>query len=914
MLASGSDDTHLLIHAYQPESTNKPFLLTTSLSTGHKTNIFSVKFMPQSNDNTVVTAAGDSEVRVFDLEYSGKSREASDASSIAATRQTRGLGARGLGHIYQNAKFLSDGNTNARVYRSHSDRVKRIVTESSPYLFLTCSEDGEVRQFDTRLPSSAYPAPQGSRTFRLSSGNHDDSNVPPPLISYKRYRLDLNTISCSASQPHYIALGGAHLHCFLHDRRMTGRDSLDERGIPGFSASSYDSNASQSLDDLMGEATRCVRRFAPNGRKKMGRTENVHVTACKISDAHPNEMIASWSGDHIYSFDLANSPDAEASTYKEVSSSKGKGKSRAKGSRDRKRKRKLENSSASIEGQRRGDSRPRRSADQTRPDDVVLRVRYENGQSEDIPVESTVGERVVEQSRESVLSESQKRSARMAKSVVKIRKLLFSLDASAREDEHGSRALSAHSPSFTSALGSSAALLPEMDEIMRTWTYPLNPSSEEVAFHATLRQHRDSARRFVQASGTLAKVLGGRLYTASSVSTPALDYFDMIKASDIEGPLKEPGELFRYTFLKAILLWLDGGVEALLDGFKKKSSTPGRLTTFFPIPEDADHHGIDDHLIPLLVQLAATRRTSSPSTTHPIANVDASRFETDSNRYLFPDESAAVIAFSHAVKIPLQDMSKALTYSGDNEGIESSQGKIKGQDKRTALKYWGSKVGRGLLLNAGEGVNFALVDRAFGGLGLARNMDEGRVQDDIDTSAEEQVVTATEILMPDSLQEGDHGIEALGATASSVVEDADQVGVVDNDSEDEGVEKDSDEDEDADSGDEDDDDEALEDDGGLSNYFFLRHTSERNRLRSQVQKDVSVMPHTRKYNGHCNVKTVKDVNFFGLEDEYVVSGCDSGHLFIWDRKTSQLLNILKGDGEVVNVIQGKKNRPALLQY
>jgi nuclear receptor interaction protein len=36
----------------------------------------------------------------------------------------------------------------------------------------------------------------------------------------------------------------------------------------------------------------------------------------------------------------------------------------------------------------------------------------------------------------------------------------------------------------------------------------------------------------------------------------------------------------------------------------------------------------------------------------------------------------------------------------------------------------------------------------------------------------------------------------------------------------------------------------------------------------------------------------------------VVSGSDDGNLFIWDRKTSQLVNILEGDGEVVNVIQG----------
>lgn len=65
------------------------------------------------------------------------------------------------------------------------------------------------------------------------------------------------------------------------------------------------------------------------------------------------------------------------------------------------------------------------------------------------------------------------------------------------------------------------------------------------------------------------------------------------------------------------------------------------------------------------------------------------------------------------------------------------------------------------------------------------------------------------------------------------------------------------------------------------------------------------------YRGHCNVKTVKDVNFYGLNDEYVVSGSDSGHFMIWDRKTTELVNILQGDGEVVNVVTGHPYEPMI---
>lgn len=96
--------------------------------------------MPHSNDRTLVTAAGDAEVRVFDIEYGGQSAQSSMGPNIATT----GRGQR-FQNMYRGVRYLSDGNTNCRVYRSHADRVKRIVTESSPNLFLTCSEDGEVR-------------------------------------------------------------------------------------------------------------------------------------------------------------------------------------------------------------------------------------------------------------------------------------------------------------------------------------------------------------------------------------------------------------------------------------------------------------------------------------------------------------------------------------------------------------------------------------------------------------------------------------------------------------------------------------------------------------------------------------------------------------------------------------------------
>lgn len=121
LLASGSDDTYLNIWAYNPSDLARPFTLNTSVSTGHHANIFSVKFMPHSGDRTVVTCAGDSEVRVFDLEYSASvDAESANTAYVSNTRSRR------LENFFDNARWMNETNTNARVYRSHADRAKRV--------------------------------------------------------------------------------------------------------------------------------------------------------------------------------------------------------------------------------------------------------------------------------------------------------------------------------------------------------------------------------------------------------------------------------------------------------------------------------------------------------------------------------------------------------------------------------------------------------------------------------------------------------------------------------------------------------------------------------------------------------------------------------------------------------------------
>ena len=948
LLASGSDDTHLNIWSYNPESLASPFTLKTCVSTGHVANIFSTKFMPHSNDRTVVTCAGDAEVRVFDIERGGSSGNASrEARAASTTRSQR------FQNFFPNAGFLNDGNTNSRVYRSHADRVKRIVTESSPHLFLTCSEDGEVRQWDLRQPSSAYPAPRGGQGFMSyrQGDEHDAGNVPPPLISYKSFNLDLNTISCSPSQPYYIALGGAHLHCFLHDRRMTGRSVAAEWGRPASATPEPGSHE----DELMGTATRCVRRFAPEGKPDMTDYENGHITACKISDANPNEMIVSWSGGHIYSFDIVQSPDAREAEATKARQYQERQAQKARQARDRKRKRQA-NSTASLNEHARAKMALRREREDE--GEISLRVRYGNGQSENIPVEPSGGESInsrMEQTRDSLLTESQKLGDRIAKALVKLRKTIFDLQNVVAESESppdlatsssSSSQLTPHTDAFTATLGYATSLLPQIRECMTAWRYPMEPTREEVALQQILRRDRQASERLVQAAGTLARVLGGKLQTVDPENDERLDHFRQIRPASLERDDIDRSSEFAYDFLKAILLWLEGGREALVDGFKK-GPPPVRYVKRFPIDADDCNDPIGRRLIPYLLALADDK---------PIVNIDASRFELDENRTLFPTQTHAVQSFARSVN--------GYDLGWSSEPSMGPNGPRQRLDRGASYRFWGVKVGRSLLMTAGEGVNYEFTNRAFGGVGInivdeASNgaMDVERDREDIDvnesdpevemvslearrptvedvpevengpelqvqppsdsgrssqqqaTSVSTTAIERSEVSSEDQADEASITSESLvlnrdtSANFSGLIDEA-STRSDDNDNEDVG----EDDDDDSDTFESDSDADCSDERVIFRNSLGFGRARHR---RRHIDGHTSCGSHTRTYKGHCNIKTVKDVNYYGPNDEYVISGSDDGNFFIWDRKTTKLLNILEGDGEVVNVIQGHPYEPMI---
>ncbi|ORY79409.1 WD40-repeat-containing domain protein [Protomyces lactucae-debilis] len=227
-LASGSDDTHIML--WDAQESAKGLIPSRSIHTGHRANIFDVQWLPNTSNSKIVSVAGDAEVRVFDIEHIAQRGTTSPPS----------------------------------VYTNNMDRVKRIVTENS-HTFLTCSEDGSVRQYDLR---------QGiAETMRRR-----------PLVHYKSPRNNLTALTINRTMPYLFATGGSAPFAFLHDRRMLRHVELQWGDING-------------LDES--KTSQLVRLFSSHVSKR-----DAELTALKFSTARPSELLCSWLNEGIFVYDI----------------------------------------------------------------------------------------------------------------------------------------------------------------------------------------------------------------------------------------------------------------------------------------------------------------------------------------------------------------------------------------------------------------------------------------------------------------------------------------------------------------------------------------------------------------------------------------------------------------------------------
>jgi WD40 repeat protein len=269
----GSSDEHPRAIKFSPVPDNGGYprldiAQSDVIETGHRANIFNVKWAPNCSDQRLLSVAGDNEIRIFDL---------NKASSVDHRLKS--------GKEY---KLWEEHRACSRVLRCHTGRVKKISTENSPDIFLTAAEDGEVRQTDLRVPHTC------SRSQSYGQG------CPRPLMQFK---MELYSISVSIQEPWLFAICGTSDRVYLQDRRMIPRLLKEEWG--------------SKLDAETAALTHCVRRFcrepkvaneaeeSPVSRIYGGRA---HVTAVKISEANGRDLLASYSGDGVYRFDIKGDP------------------------------------------------------------------------------------------------------------------------------------------------------------------------------------------------------------------------------------------------------------------------------------------------------------------------------------------------------------------------------------------------------------------------------------------------------------------------------------------------------------------------------------------------------------------------------------------------------------------------------
>ncbi|XP_054274371.1 DDB1- and CUL4-associated factor 6-like isoform X1 [Macrosteles quadrilineatus] len=94
----------------------------------------------------------------------------------------------------------------------------------------------------------------------------------------------------------------------------------------------------------------------------------------------------------------------------------------------------------------------------------------------------------------------------------------------------------------------------------------------------------------------------------------------------------------------------------------------------------------------------------------------------------------------------------------------------------------------------------------------------------------------------------------------------------------------------------------------------------RNAFRGTLQNSIDDRVKVRKpsvkqkYTGHRNARffcrtMIKEATFWG--DDYVMSGSDCGHVFVWERETARLVMLLEADHHVVNCLQPHPYLPLL---
>ena len=173
LLASGSDDLTIVVWKWMER---RPLY---TFDTKHTTNVFQARFMPESDNSVLVSAARDGQVRA---------------------------------HIINSSGELA----NSRRVANHRDSAHKLAVDPAlPHNFLSCGEDGMVQEIDLRTPAPS----------KLLQLRRDDNE--------KAQKIPLYTIHMNPTKSHEFAVGGKNKYAYIFDKRMTS-DSSDLNYVKKF--------------------------------------------------------------------------------------------------------------------------------------------------------------------------------------------------------------------------------------------------------------------------------------------------------------------------------------------------------------------------------------------------------------------------------------------------------------------------------------------------------------------------------------------------------------------------------------------------------------------------------------------------------------------------------------------------------
>lgn len=253
LLASGSDDVQVIV--WDP-FLHRPLSI---IRTGHQGNIFSVKFLPSSNDSLIVTGAADCKIRVHDI----------------------------------------NSQETTQVFSSHAGRVKRLaVAPTVPFMFWSAAEDGTIMQHDLRTPEK-------------SRGNGNPQNVLINLNAHMGGSAEAKCLTVNPLRPDLLAVGANDPYVRLYDRRMLSCKSMKlpaepSSRLPWEMSDVTTNNPPEDFTLPQG----CVKYYIAGHlpQKQLDYKKRYRTLAATYVTFSPDgrELLVNLGGEQIYLFDINN--------------------------------------------------------------------------------------------------------------------------------------------------------------------------------------------------------------------------------------------------------------------------------------------------------------------------------------------------------------------------------------------------------------------------------------------------------------------------------------------------------------------------------------------------------------------------------------------------------------------------------